>query len=67
MISKHSMRSTARLTKEAARAGLELNPRKCKALNTVHAINRESIVVNGECFAITFSPPVVLEKVNDVL
>ena len=48
MIGKHSMRSTARLTKEAARAGLKLNPRKCKALRTEYAINRESSVVDGE-------------------
>ena len=48
MIGKHSMRSTARLTKEAARAGLKLNPRKCKALRTEYASNSESSVVDGE-------------------
>ena len=48
MIGKHSERSTARQTKEAARAGLKLNPRKCKALRTEYAINRESSLVNGE-------------------
>ena len=48
MIGKHSERSTARLTNEAARAGLKLNPRKCKALRTEYAINRVSSVENGE-------------------
>jgi len=38
---------TGRLTEEAARAGLELNARKCKTLRTEYANNRESIVVNG--------------------
>ena len=48
MIGKHSMRSTARLTKEATRTGLKLNPRKCKALRTEYAISRDSSVVDGE-------------------
>ena len=38
---------TGRLTEEAARVGLKLHARKCKALRTDHANNRESIVVNG--------------------
>ena len=48
MIGKRCERSTVRLTKEAARAGLKLNPRKYKALRTEYAINRESSVVDGE-------------------
>ena len=38
---------TERLVEEAARVGLKLIVRKCKALRTEHANNRKSIVVNG--------------------